>query len=146
MKIYTDASSRFISGVSFIATTSKNKEIIRKSSIANTSDNNTAELAAIVMALKYAEQCNEPVIILTDSAYAINAIRNGYYRPQEKSLMKELERITKKVKCHFMWIKGHVRDVNVLSHFNNMVDREANLVRVHYENLLFATKSLFIDK
>lgn len=150
MKIYTDASSRFISGISFVATNNRNKEIIRKSAIINISDNNTAELAAVVMAMRYARKHsqtpNEQITILTDSTYVIKAIRENHYRPQEEGLIKELQDHINNVNCNFMWIKGHTSGQNVLAHYNRIADKEANIARLAYEKMLIVTKQFNIDK
>ena len=51
MRVYTDASTRKISGLGYIATNSKNKEIYRNGIMIDQPDNNTAELLAILYAI-----------------------------------------------------------------------------------------------
>ena len=89
MKIYTDASTRSnVSGLAFIVTDAKNKVQCRRASVVEEKDNNTAELRAICYALAYTKSVDEPVVLMTDSTYAIQAIRGGYHRPSEEKLIE----------------------------------------------------------
>lgn len=52
MRVYTDASTRGgISGLGYIATTARDKELYSHGIIIDQSDNNTAELLAIIYAI-----------------------------------------------------------------------------------------------
>lgn len=145
MKIYTDASTRTakgISGVAFVITDNKNREICRKGSVVKESDNNTAELRAICYALGYSKKSNEQVIILTDSTYAINAIRNGFYRPSEEKLVKYIHSHISGKKCSIFHVKGHCHDGTVLSFYNKIADKTAKKVRLKYEDQIRKQKKL----
>ena len=90
MRIYTDASSRGkISGIAYVATDAKDREIYKKGIVINTGDNNTAELQAVLFALEDVKDMEiKHLTIFTDSWYAINAIKNGVRRENEKNIVK----------------------------------------------------------
>lgn len=141
MRIYTDASTRKnISGIAFVVTNAKDEVLCRKGVIVEESDNNSAELRAILFALAYTKSTKEHTTIFTDSTYAINAIRNGYYRPNEKKIVEEIHKNMKERKCHLMWIKGHCQDGTILSYYNKQADKCAKEVRKAYENELLLQK------
>jgi len=53
MRIYTDASTRGrISGIAFVATDAKDRELYKKGVVIEQRDNNTAELCAVLFALE----------------------------------------------------------------------------------------------
>ena len=140
MRIYTDASTRSkISGLGYIATTSKH-QIIKKDGIAiNQNDNNTAELQAIIYAIEetqYSLQDNEKIIIFTDSTYAINAIRNNHYRSEEEALVKKIQNMIEYSDYKLFHVKGHCQDGTILSHFNKKADKMSKFVRKEYEKEL----------
>ena len=91
MRVYTDASTRGgISGLGYVATTARDKELYSHGIIIDQSDNNTAELLAIIYAIDDTQdllQKNEKVTILTDSTYAIQAIRFNNYRKNEEAII-----------------------------------------------------------
>lgn len=141
MRIYTDASTRKnISGIAFVITNAKDEVLCRKGAVVEESDNNSAELRAILFALAYTKNTKEHTTIFTDSTYAINAIRNGYYRPNEKKIVEEIHKNMKERKCHLMWIKGHCQDGTVLSYYNKQADKCAKEVRKAYESELLLQK------
>lgn len=145
MKIYTDASTRSnVSGLAFIVTDAKNKVQCRRASVVEEKDNNTAELRAICYALAYTKSVDEPVVLMTDSTYAIQAIRGGYHRPNEEKLIEYIHSHLKNRKCNIFWVKGHNRDGTVLSYFNKEADKLAKHVRKEYE--YSAVKQKKIDK
>ncbi|MBE6463620.1 MAG: reverse transcriptase-like protein [Alphaproteobacteria bacterium] len=100
MRIYTDASQRGrISGIAFIVTDAKDREIYKKGMVINEPDNNTAELCAILFALADIRYLNvKHVTIFTDSWYAISAIRTGSSKLKDKPIIKQ--------------IKSHMADIN----------------------------------
>lgn len=135
MKIYTDASTRNnLSGVAFVITDEKNNLICKKAATVEESDNNTAELRAILFALAYTKSYDKHITLLTDSTYAINAIRNGHFRPHEKQIVDYILQNIKERKCYIMWIKGHCQDGTVLSYYNKQADKCAKKVRKIKEN------------
>lgn len=145
MKIYTDASTRVakgISGVAFVITDNKDVEICRKSSVVREADNNTAELRAICYALAYCKNIKEPIVILTDSTYAINAIRGGFYRKSEEKLLNYIHSHISDKKYKIFHVKGHCHDGTVLSHYNKIADKTAKRARVNYELQLKKQKKL----
>lgn len=136
MRIYTDASTRKISGLGYIATNSKHTIIKKNGVVIDQADNNTAELQAIIYAIDDTQnnlQPNENVILFTDSTYAINAIRNNIYRQEEEPLVKKIQNLMEYANYKLMWIKGHCQDGTVLSHFNKKADKMSKFVRKQYE-------------
>ena len=123
MRVYTDASTRKISGLGYIATNSKNKEIYRNGIMIDQPDNNTAELLAILYAIDDTQdllQKNEKVTIMTDSTYAVNAIRNNIYRKEEEPIVKKIQSMMEYSEYNLFWIKGHCQDGTILSYFNKL--------------------------
>ena len=136
MRVYTDASTRKISGLGYIATNSKNKEIYRNGITIDQPYNNTAELLAILYAIDDTQdllQKNEKVIIMTDSTYAVNAIRNNIYRKEEEPIVKKIQSMMEYSEYNLFWIKGHCQDGTILSHFNKLADKTSKYVRKQYE-------------
>ena len=136
MRVYTDASTRKISGLGYIATNSKNKEIYRNGIMIDQPDNNTAELLAILYAIDDTQdllQKNEKVTIMTDSTYAVNAIRNSIYRKEEEPIVKKIQSMMEYSEYNLFWIKGHCQDGTILSYFNKLADKTSKYVRKQYE-------------
>ena len=136
MRVYTDASTRKISGLGYIATNSKNKEIYRNGIMIDQPDNNTAELLAILYAIDDTQnllQKNEKVTIMTDSTYAVNAIRNNMYRKEEEPIVKKIQSMMEYSEYNLFWIKGHCQDGTILSYFNKLADKTSKYVRKQYE-------------
>ena len=136
MRVYTDASTRKISGLGYVATNSKNKEIYRNGIMIDQPDNNTAELLAILYAIDDTQdllQKNEKVTIMTDSTYAVNAIRNNIYRKEEEPIVKKIQSMMEYSEYNLFWIKGHCQDGTILSYFNKLADKTSKYVRKQYE-------------
>ena len=136
MRVYTDASTRKISGLGYIATNSKNKEIYRNGIMIDQPDNNTAELLAILYAIDDTQdllQKNEKVTIMTDSTYAVNAIRNNIYRKEEEPIVKKIQSMMEYSEYNLFWIKGHCQDGTILSYINKLADKTSKYVRKQYE-------------
>ena len=92
MRIYTDASTRGrLSGIAFVATDARDRELYKKGTVIEQRDNNTAELCAVLFALEDIQYLEiKHVTIFTDSWYVINAVRNGVRRENEKQLVKKI--------------------------------------------------------
>lgn len=137
MRIYTDASTRGnFSGLGYIATNSKNIEIHKAGIVIDQKDNNTAELQAILYAIDDTEnliQPNEKVTILTDSTYAIHAIREGTLRKEEEPLIHKIRDMMTARNYNLFWIKGHCQDGTILSFYNKRADKMSKVVRKQYE-------------
>ena len=136
MRDYTDASTRKNSGLGYIATKKKNKEIYRNGIMIDQPDNNTAELLAILYAIDDTQdllQKNEKVTIMTDSTYAVNAIRNNIYRKEEEPIVKKIQSMMEYSEYNLFWIKGHCQDGTILSYFNKLADKTSKYVRKQYE-------------
>ena len=134
MRVYTG--TRKISGLGYIATNSKNKEIYRNGIMIDQPDNNTAELLAILYAIDDTQdllQKNEKVTIMTDSTYAVNAIRNNIYRKEEEPIVKKIQSMMEYSEYNLFWIKGHCQDGTILSYFNKLADKTSKYVRKQYE-------------
>ena len=143
MRVYTDASTRKVSGLGYIATTSTNRELFKNGIVIDQLDNNTAELQAILFAIDDTQdllQPNEKVTILTDSTYAINAIRNNIYRKDEEPLVKKIQNMMEYSEYSLFWIKGHCQDGTILSYFNKRADKMSKVVRKQYEKDLEKAK------
>ena len=140
MRIYTDASSRGnISGIAFVVTDARDRKVHDKGAIFPKGDNNTAELEAIRLALCFSQDKlglieldidpDEKFVILTDSSYAINAIRYGACRETEKEIVAEIKEMLSSQKAHLMWIKGHCQDGTILSYYNKCADKLSKKMR-----------------
>ena len=138
MRVYTDASTRGgISGLGYVATTARDKELYSHGITIDQSDNNTAELLAIIYAIDDTQdllQKNEKVTILTDSTYAIQAIRFNNYRKNEEAIVKKIQNLMEAYDYTLFHVKGHCQDGTVLSHFNKKADRISKNARKDYEN------------
>lgn len=138
MRVYTDASTRGgISGLGYVTTTARDKELYSHGIIIDQSDNNTAELLAIIYAIDDTQdllQKNEKVTILTDSTYAIQAIRFNNYRKNEEAIVKKIQNLMEAYDYTLFHVKGHCQDGTVLSHFNKKADRISKNARKEYEN------------
>lgn len=138
MKIFTDASTRNkISGLAYVAVNGKDKEIYKTGVVIDQSDNNTAELQAILYAIDDCQdllQENEKITILTDSTYAVGAIRNNIYRENEEPLVRKIQDIMSGYDVSLYWLKGHQRyTTNILAHYNKRADKMSKVVRKTYE-------------
>lgn len=145
MRIYTDASTRGnISGLGYIATNNKNIELFKAGIVIDQGDNNTAELLAIIYAIDEVQnllQKNEKLIILTDSTYAVNAIRDNNYRQKEEAIVKKIQNLLEGNTYSLMWIKGHCQDGTLLSYYNKRADKMSKIVRKQYEKELKKQKN-----
>lgn len=143
MRVYTDASTRKVSGLGYIATDRKHNPIQIGGTVIEQSDNNTAELQAIIYAIdetQFLIQKNEKVTIFTDSTYAIGAIKNNIYRQEEEPLVKKIQNLMEYADYKIFWIKGHCQDGTVLSYYNKKVDKISKRVRVEYEKEIIKKK------
>lgn len=148
MRIYTDASTRGqISGIAYIATDAKDREIYKKGVVIAQNDNNTAELSAVLFALEDIQYLNvKHVTIFTDSWYVINAVRNGVRREHEKALVKKIRSYMAKINSSLMWIKGHYRNGTVLSYYNKRADKMSKVVRRQYEKQIKKERKAFLKQ
>lgn len=130
MRIFTDAStSGKISGIAFVVTDNKYNVLVKKSKPLIESDNNVAELAAILFALEEVSESKEHITIITDSQYAIRCIRGNYCRKFERPMMDLIQYHLSNKKWACFWIKGHNNDGTMLSAFNREADHMANDAR-----------------
>lgn len=142
MRIYTDASTRGgISGIAFVATDARDREIYKKGAVIAQRDNNTAELCAVLFALQDIQYIEvKHVTIFTDSWYVINALRNGVKRDNEKGIVRQIRNYMAEINSSLMWIKGHYRNGTVLSYYNKRADKMAKVVRRQYEKKMIAER------
>lgn len=137
MRIYTDASTRdSFSGIAFVATSNKDEEICKKGIVIRQSDNNTAELTAILFALKNINEIDKKtkrITILSDSEYAIGTIRTGICRQTEKKILLQIFNYLEKYNVSIFHVKGHCQDGTILSYFNKRADKMSKVVRKQYE-------------
>ena len=148
MRLYTDASSRgSISGIAFVATNSRDKEVFKNGMVIEKGDNNTAELTAILYALDFVrDKTDHKVVIFTDSSYAINAIRNGNFRETERTLVESIQQSMSELGSTLFWVKGHCHDGTVLAHFNKRADKMSKVVRKQYQKEKRVEKKLNIKQ
>lgn len=137
MRVYTDASTRGkMSGLGYIATDRHHNRLQQGSITINQSDNNTAELLAIIYAIDDTQnllQKNEKLLLFTDSTYAIGAIRDNIFRPEEEPIVRKIQNLMEYSDYKLFWIKGHCQDGTVLSYYNKRVDKLAKTARTDYE-------------
>ena len=137
MRVYTDASTRGkMSGLGYIATDRHHNRLQQGSITINQSDNNTAELLAIIYAIDDTQnllQKNEKLLLFTDSTYAIGAIRDNIFRPEEEPVVRKIQNLMEYSDYKLFWIKGHCQDGTVLSYYNKRVDKLAKTARTDYE-------------
>lgn len=138
MRIYTDASTRGgLSGIAFVVTDARDRELYKKGVVIEQKDNNTAELCAVLFALEDIQYVDvKHVTIFTDSWYVINAVRNGVRRENEKHIVKKIRYYMANINSSLMWIKGHYRNGTFLSYYNKRADKMAKVVRRQYEKQL----------
>ena len=148
MRIYTDASSRGkISGIAFVVTDAKDREIYKKGVVIDQPDNNTAELCAVLFALEDIKDLEvKHVTIFTDSWYVVNTIKNGARRENEKNIVKQIRAHMAKINSSLMWIKGHYRNGTVLSYYNKRADKMSKVVRRQYEKQIKRDKKVFLKQ
>lgn len=133
MRIFTDAStSGKMSGIAFVITDKHHNVLIKKSKPLIESDNNAAELMAILYALEEVSNSNEHVTILSDSQYALACIKNNHCRKFERPTLDLIRFHLANKKWACLWIKGHRDDGTMLSYFNREADHMANNVRKAY--------------
>lgn len=137
MRIYTDASTRdSFSGIAFVATSNKDEEICKKGIVIRQSDNNTAELTAILFALRNINKIDKKakhITILSDSEYAIGTIRTGICRQAEEKILFQIFKYLEKYNVNIFHVKGHCQDGTILSYFNKRADKMSKVVRKQYE-------------
>lgn len=133
MRIFTDAStSGQVSGIAFIVTDKHHNVLIKKSKPLIESDNNFAELAAILFALEEVSESKEHVTIITDSQYAIGCIKHNRCRKFERPMMDLIQYHLANKRWACFWIKGHKDDGTMLTAFNREADHMANNARKAY--------------
>jgi len=93
------------------------------------SDNNTAELKAISFALKSLPKIASPIVIISDSQYAIQCIRTNSCRWHEKETLKEINNTLSNYAWSCFWIKGHQTENSHICNFNRQVDNMASSAR-----------------
>lgn len=148
MRIYTDASTRGkISGIAFVVTDARDRELYKSGVVIEQADNNTAELSAVLIALENIQHAEtKHVTIFTDSQYVINAMRTGSYRSHEKAIVQKIKHLMGKINSSLMWIKGHYRNGTAPSYFNKRADKMAKVVRKQYEKKVRAEKKALMQK
>lgn len=115
-------------------------------------DNNIAEIYAIAYALKqisenriFKENADKHLIIMTDSMYAVNKIKNNQLGRDELE-QKALDYIQYTIKqskktVSLFQMKGHTNDNTKLGYYNNLADQLANDYRFHglvkYQDQIF---------
>jgi ribonuclease HI len=147
MRIYTDASTKKVSGIAYVATNERNKIIKFNSTVTPSTNNNLAELQAILYALLDTKKLEaKTVTIFTDSTYAINKIRCGTYKEDEKLLIASIKQEMEERNCKLFWVKGHCQDGTILSHFNKEADSLSKEARKEYEDRMELQQAMKMKK
>lgn len=135
MKIYTDASTKQISGIAFVATDERNRVIVQNMKSTSSNNNNIAELQAILFALEETKDIqSKTTTIFTDSTYAINSItRAKHLEGDELKIVRDIQAHMSERKCKIFWIKGHCNDGTVLAYFNRQADILSKVARKNQE-------------
>lgn len=88
------------------------KSVLEYSKTFKGGTNNTAEICAIILALKCFKLPVDKIVIYSDSAYCINVINKGWSRNANQSLWRVFDDAYERVKricsdVSFEWVKGH---------------------------------------
>ena len=133
MRVFTDASTaNKLSGIAFVAINAQHDIMFEDAIVITGVDNNTAELEAILFALRALPKTKEQTIILSDSLYATNCIKRNKCRYFEQETLDEIQETLAAKNGRVMWIKGHTNDGSFLSIFNKEADSLANRARKDY--------------
>jgi len=133
MRIFTDAStSGKISGIAFVITDNYHNIIAKRAKPLIESDNNAAELTAILFALEEASNYDGHITILSDSQYALNCIKANHCRKFERPIMDLIQYYLANRRWAGLWIKGHKDNGTMLSFFNRQADHMASNIRKAY--------------
>ena len=139
MRIFTDASTRKISGIAFACIDNDDQIVLQGKKVINQSDNNQAELEAIAFALENMARTNERHILYTDSLHALGYI---YRKPDKRDTdtTKKIRIHLNRLGCQIRWIKGHGTDNTIETKMNKYVDKVAKKAREHREKLIILEK------
>jgi ribonuclease HI len=81
------------------------KEISRYIGMAT---NNIAELEAIRVGLESVKNRDLPVMVYTDSRYALGILTQGWQAKQNKAMVERIKELTRRFKClKFIKVEGH---------------------------------------
>ena len=83
--------------------------------------NNRGELTGILLALGQCKE-GETVLICTDSQYSINVVEGTYDANSNLDLIREIQRLMKKLQVWFEYVQAHVG-----IEYNELADRYAKL-------------------
>lgn len=136
-KIYTDGACSGNPGPGGYAYVIKRdgQILFRSSNGYRKTTNNRMELLAVIKALSHKDVRPTRYEVYTDSQYIVNSVnkgwlqnwaREGFVKPANKDLWKELHRILQTKEVTFNWIKGHAENPD-----NDWCDKEA--VRASHE-------------
>lgn len=107
------------------------KKVVEYSKSFKGGTNNTAELCAIILALRFIQKEIDSLIIYSDSQYCVNCASAGWERKKNKRIWHEFDKELNRVKnlcsdIQFKHVKGHQNDKSVETVNNNIADRLAN--------------------
>lgn len=106
------------------------KKVVEYSKPFKGGTNNTAELCAIILALRFIQKEIDSLIIYSDSQYCVNCASAGWTRKKNRRIWhefdKELERVKKLCSnIKFEHVKGHQSDESEHTKWNNLADKLA---------------------
>lgn len=110
IEVYTDGACRGNPGPGGIAVVLRYKNLVRvyTEHLPNTT-NNIAELTAILRALQLVKRKDLPIVIYTDSQYAIGVLTGAYRVKKNRELIEEIRaRLRSFAKVRLAKVKGHV--------------------------------------
>lgn len=107
------------------------KKVFEYSKTFKRGTNNTAELCAIIIALRFIQKPIDSLIIYSDSQYCIGCASMGWQRKRNRKLWKEFDNQYERVQklcpnIEFKHVKGHQKDNSKETKWNNLADRLAN--------------------
>ena len=132
IEIITDGAYSFSrnKGGSAFVVIKDDKCIYKWSKSWNGGTNNTAELLAIIAALKAISKPIDKVIIVSDSMYCVGCITLNWARKKNQNLWKYFDKIYDSAKklcsdISFIHIRGHGKSNSKYSKWNDLVDKLA---------------------
>ena len=139
MRIFTDASTRKLSGIAFVCIDDNDQIILEGKKVIEQSDNNQAELEAIGFALENMARTSGRHILYTDSLHALGYI---YRKPDKRDTdtTRKIRIHLNRLECQVRWIKGHGNDNSIETKMNKFADKLAKKAREHKEMLIILEK------
>ena len=106
------------------------KKVVEYSKSFKGGTNNTAELCAIILALRFIQKEIDSLTIYSDSQYCVNCASAGWERKKNRRIWYEFDKELNRVKdlcsdIQFKHVKGHQNDKSEETKWNNIADKLA---------------------